>query len=299
MIRRGPDPAEPAQEFTDALTVGVPETIAPGVQRVLAPNPGVMTGPGTNTYVIGTRDVTVIDPGPDDPSHIAAILDAAGGAIARIICTHTHIDHWPATTALQQQTRCAVLGFASRDGLVVTDTLADGDVLATHDAPLRIVHTPGHASNHVCVLAEDIGMLFTGDHIMQGSTVVISPPDGDMTTYLASLAKVRALNGLQMVAPAHGHVLQDPHAVIDALVAHRLQREAIVASVLATYPDGATIDAMVSEVYGDVDPAIHPVARRSLWAHLRKLVDDGRGTTNDRDDIDAARWAPTATTDPS
>lgn len=294
----GSDPLDPTPSHADPLVVGVATRLAPGLQRVLAPNPGPMTGPGTNTYVLGTDDVTVIDPGPDDPAHVAAILEATAGRIDRIVCTHTHLDHWPAAEDLRRATGCAVLAVGSRDGLSVTDTLDDGDVVVTGEYRIEIIHTPGHASNHLCGFLPDTGMLFTGDHVMQGSTVVISPPDGDMSAYLRSLERVRNLEGLRTIAPAHGHLIHDPVAVIDALVAHRLQREAIVAAVLADHPDGATVDTMVPVVYADVDPMLYPLARRSLWAHLRKLADDARATSADRNDVDTAAWFPTDTTRP-
>ncbi|MBS1847060.1 MAG: MBL fold metallo-hydrolase [Actinobacteria bacterium] len=253
-----------------------------------------MTGPGTNTYLVGTGDVTVIDPGPDDPAHVAAIVAAGavgGGRITRIICTHTHVDHWPAAVAVAEATGAEVSAFGSRDGLEVTGTLSDGDVITTDEYELEILHTPGHASNHLCVLLRGEQMLFSGDHIMQGVTVVIAPPDGDMHAYLASLDRLGDLAPpLQRIAPAHGHVVEDPRAVIDAYVTHRLAREAIVAQSLEEAPQPVTVDDLVPAVYRDVDPVLYPVARLSLWAHLRKLADDGRAAADERDAIDTGRW---------
>ncbi|HET8931634.1 MAG TPA: MBL fold metallo-hydrolase [Acidimicrobiales bacterium] len=278
------------------LVVGEPARLSPLVQRVLAPNPSVMTGPGTNTYLIGSGDVTVIDPGPDDPTHVEAIIAAAtrsGGRITRIVCTHTHSDHWPGAVDLAQRTGAEILAFDSRDGLEVTGTLGDGDEIVTADYTLRPLHTPGHASNHLCVLLVDEDFLFTGDHIMQGVTVVIAPPDGDMSAYMASLARLSALDPpLARIAPAHGYVLEDPAAIIEAYIAHRTARETIVADALAEADGAVTVDDLVSVVYADVDPAIHPIARLSLWAHLRKLADDGRATVDERDAIDTGLWAP-------
>jgi glyoxylase-like metal-dependent hydrolase (beta-lactamase superfamily II) len=311
-------PTPPATEdaaapHDDELITGVPVQLSPLVRRVLAPNPGPMTGQGTNTYLIGTDDVTVVDPGPADPGHIEAILEAGSGRIRRIVCTHTHIDHWPAADEVARRTCAEVLAFTGRDGLSVTGTLADGDSVRTDEYELRALHTPGHASNHLCFLLVDEGLLFSGDHVMQGSTVVISPPDGDMSDYLTSLARLRSLEPpLCTIAPAHGHLLHDPAAVLDAYVAHRLGREAIVAEALAATTgrpvagdgdgdgdgegdgegDGVTVDELVPVVYADVHEALYPVARRSLWAHLRKLADDGRATVDDPDDIDTARWRP-------
>ena len=251
-----------------------------------------MTGPGTNTYLVGEADVTVIDPGPGDAAHVAAIIDAAGGHISRILCTHTHIDHWPAAVEIASHTGAEILAFGSRDGLEVTGTLGDGDIISTAEYRIQVIHTPGHASNHLCYLLCDEALLFSGDHIMQGSTVVISPPDGDMAAYLASLDLLQMLDPpLQAIAPAHGHLLRDPDAIIDGYRAHRLARERIVADALAASGEGgATVDGLVPVVYADVNEALHPVARRSLWAHLRKLVDDGQATVDHPNDIDAATW---------
>ncbi len=288
----GPSVVEADDPQGDApLVVGEPARISPRVRRILAPNPSVMTGPGTNTYLVGTDEVTVIDPGPDDPSHIEAILAAGDGRIARIICTHTHIDHWPATDALARETGCAVLAFGSRDGLEVTGTLADGDEIRADTSTLRVLHTPGHASNHLCVLLVEEGLLFSGDHIMDGTTVVIAPPDGDMGAYLDALRALAALDPpLRAIAPAHGHVIAEPASVIAAYIDHRLLREAIVADALAGLADGGTVDELVKIVYADVDESLYPVARLSLWAHLRKLAADGRATSDDPDDVSSGWW---------
>lgn len=297
MTTRPPSVDVVAATGHDPLLVGEPVRLSPLVRRILAPNPSVMTGPGTNTYLVGDAEVTVIDPGPDDPTHIEAIVAAGtggGGRITRIVCTHTHVDHWPGAVPLAAATGAEVLAFGSRDGLEVTGSLTDGDEIVTDAYTLRMLHTPGHAANHLCVLLPQERLLFTGDHIMQGVTVVIVPPDGDMGAYLASLGRLAALEpALARIAPAHGHVLDDPVAVIEAYVAHRLAREALVAATLADAEVPATVDDLVPEVYADVDAALFPIARLSLWAHLRKLVDDGLAQViGDRDAIDTARWAP-------
>lgn len=280
-------------EVPPPLVPGVASAVSPLVRRILAPNPGMMTGPGTNTYLVGVDEVAVIDPGPDDAGHIEAIIGCGGDRIRWILCTHTHPDHWPAAPALAARTGAEILAFADRDGLVCDRHLADGDTVDATEFRLRAVHTPGHASNHLCYLLEEERMLFTGDHIMEGSTVVISPPDGDMAAYLTSLAQVRALRPpLRTLAPAHGFLLTDPAAVIDGTVAHRLAREAKVAKALAAVDGPATVDELVPTVYEDVHPMLHPVARRSLWAHLRKLLDEGAARVDDRDDLDAGRWTP-------
>ena len=278
--------------FTDELITGRSIRVTPLVRRILAPNPSPMTGPGTNTYLVGDADVTVIDPGPDDAAHVAAILDAAGSHLTRILCTHTHIDHWPAAVEIAARTGAEILAFGSRDGLEVTRTLSDGAIVSTAEYRIQAVHTPGHASNHLCYLLCDEALLFSGDHIMQGSTVVISPPDGDMGAYLASLDLLQTLDPpLRTIAPAHGHLLHDPDAIIDGYRAHRFGREQIIADALdAVGEGGVTVDGLVPVVYADVHEALHPVARRSLWAHLRKLVDDGRATVDDPNDIDNAIW---------
>ncbi len=284
-------PTDVAESYPDDLTTGVPVRLSTSVLRILAPNPGMMTGPGTNTYLVGSDEVTVIDPGPADPGHIDAIIAAGAGRITRVLCTHTHIDHWPAAVDLAERLGCEVLAFDARDGLVPSAMLAHGDEIVARDHRLRAVHTPGHASNHLCYLLEADAMLFSGDHLMQGSTVVISPPDGDMAAYLASLDMLCELDPpLASIAPAHGHVLAHPAEVIAAVRAHRLDRERIIADALAAKGAETTVDELVPDVYADVHPALYPVARRSLWAHLRKLVADGRAGVDDPDDLDAGRW---------
>jgi len=272
------------------VVVGEPVGLSPLVRRLTCPNPGVMTGPGTNTYLIGTERVVVIDPGPNDAAHLEAIVAAAGDTIRWIVVTHTHPDHSPGAEPLRARLRpeVEVLGFAERDGFVPDAEIGDGHVIDGGDFSLRAVHTPGHAGNHLCYLLEDEGMLFSGDHIMNGSTVVIGPPDGDMAAYLRSLERVRGL-GAASIAPAHGKVVQDPIAKIDEYVQHRLAREEKVVKALAAAPAPATLDELVPVVYADVDEARFPIARRSLWAHLRKLVEDGRATSTDVND-EASSW---------
>jgi glyoxylase-like metal-dependent hydrolase (beta-lactamase superfamily II) len=272
-----------------------PETVAPGVVRVTAANPGMMTGPGTNTYLLGTEELAVVDPGPDDAAHLDAVAGAGGGRIRWIFVTHTHPDHAPGAAGLADRTGAERLGFASRDGFTADRTIADGFELRRPGLSLRAVHTPGHASNHLCYLADLAAerpgkgstMLFTGDHVMDGSTVVISPPDGDMTAYLASLALLSDLEpGIDVIAPGHGRLIEDPGAAVAAYIAHRQEREGRVAAVLAA-AGSATVDQLVPVVYQDVDEDRFPIARRSLWAHLRKLTDDGRVRSSDRESAEA------------
>jgi glyoxylase-like metal-dependent hydrolase (beta-lactamase superfamily II) len=274
-----------------SLTSGQLDEIAPGVRRLVARNPGFMTGPGTNTYLVGTQRLAVIDPGPHDSIHIERILEAAGGRVSAILATHTHPDHSPAVAALAQSTGAEILGRGApvhgrQDATFApTRALHDGDSVRVGDLALRAIHTPGHASNHLCYLLEGTGLMFSGDHIMQGSTVVIGPPDGNMQHYLQSLARLQR-EPITRIAPGHGVVIEDAQGEIARLIAHRLQREAKVAERLRR-AGRATLDVLVTSVYDDVDPRLHPVAKGSLLAHLLKLEADGRAA---RDDAADATW---------
>ncbi|MDB5808867.1 MAG: fold metallo-hydrolase [Betaproteobacteria bacterium] len=240
----------------------------------------MMTGPGTNAYIVGTSNLALIDPGPDIESHRDVILATVGDRLRWILCTHTHRDHSPGAKALKAATGAEVIGmpapqYENQDTDFAPDrVLKNGDVLDCGDFKLTAVHTPGHASNHLCYLMDREKMLFTGDHVMQGSTVVISPPDGDMVAYLKSLEALLALD-ISRIAPGHGHPIETPHAEAKRLIAHRLQREQKVVDAFAT-ANPATLDELVTIVYADVSPRLHPVARRSLHAHLLKLEHDGR-----------------------
>ena len=179
------------------------------MRRIVANNPGHMTGPGTNTYLVGIDEIVVIDPGPDDAGHLDAIAGCGGDRIRWIVCTHTHIDHFPGVAGLKQRTGAEVLAFDARDGLAIDRSLGDGDRIEATEFVLRAIHTPGHASNHLCFLLEQERMLFSGDHIMEGSTVVIRPPDGDMAAYLQQLERLKALRPrLKSIAPGHGHLIE-------------------------------------------------------------------------------------------
>jgi len=252
----------------------------------------MMTGPGTNTYLVGTAEITVVDPGPDDPTHLDALEELGAGRIRTIVVTHTHPDHAPGAAGLAARTGADVVGFSARDGFVPTRCAGEGSLVTGAGHTLRALHTPGHASNHLCWLLEEEGMVFSGDHVMEGSTVVIAPPDGDMATYLGSLRRLLAeVPPIASIAPGHGSLIGDPAAAVSAIIAHRLEREAVVAAALAA-SGGASVDELVPTVYADVAEDRHPVARRSLWAHLRKLGCDGLATSDDPDDIEA-RWEPT------
>lgn len=257
------------------LTVGAAVEIGPGVRRLLAPNPGPMTGPGTNTYLVGEEEIAVIDPGPRIQKHIAAIQEAAGDRIKWILVTHTHPDHSPAARDLAAATGALLLGRPAPAGKLQDQTfladrvLEDGDVLETEEFCLRAVRTPGHASNHVCYRHQGLGWLFTGDHIMSGSTVVIDPPDGDMKDYLDSLARLGELD-LSALAPGHGPLIDDPSGTVNWLINHRLKRESKVIDCLSKNPD-STVEQLTRCVYDEVAESLHRLAARSLTAHLLKL----------------------------
>ena len=268
------DPAVDGPPEPKPIVHGVASALSPLVRRIVANNPGRMTGPGTNTYLVGIDEVIVVGPGPDDDAHLDAILGCGGDRIRWIVCTHTHPDHHPLTAKLARATGAEVLAYDSRDGLVVDRELRDGDVIEATEFRLRAVHTPGHASNHLCFLLEQEATLFSGDHVMQGSTVVIAPPDGDMAAYFSSLERVRGVR-MRTMLPGHGDVIEDPTAAIDEYLVHRKAREAAVAAALES-AGSATVDQLVTAVYTDVPEDRHPIARWSVWAHLRKLADEGR-----------------------
>lgn len=270
------DDGEDAETPPEVLEPGVARALSPMVRRIIAPNPGVMTGPGTNTYLVGIDEVAVIDPGPDDADHLDAILGCGGDRIRWVVLTHHHADHAPGAKALCERTGAELLAFARRDGVRPDRLLADGDRIEATEFRLRAIHTPGHSSDHLCYLLEEERLLFTGDHVMEGSTVVIKPPDGDMGAYLASLGKIRSFR-LRAIAPGHGRIIDKPAEAIDWYVAHRLKREERVFEALSNART-ATVDQLVPVVYADVPDDRFPMARLSLHAHLLKLAADGRVT---------------------
>ena len=254
--------------------------LAPGVRRIVAPNPSMMTGPGTNTYLFGRNEIAVLDPGPDKPIHLANIRARAGARIRWILVTHTHPDHSPGAAPLAAVTGAELIGRAAADGDRQDTTfrpdreLQDGDTLETSEFVLEAVHTPGHASNHFCFRHRELDWLFTGDHVIDGSTVVINPPDGNMSHYLESLARLRALD-CERLAPGHGELIASPASAIDWIIEHRLQRESQVYAALRRSP-GLSSHELVPKVYAGVAEELYPLAERSLLAHLLKLADDGR-----------------------
>jgi len=272
-----------------------PVALLKNVQRLTAPNPGVMTGPGTNSYLVGdpSTGYIAIDPGPQDAAHLERLWRAAGGDIRIIVCTHSHPDHSPGAAPLQAmvaahgRARPPVLGLPSQptarahsqftpdralqnnELLTLTGQAPDGQITHT----MQVVHTPGHAANHVCLLLREDGLLFSGDHVLNGSTTVIDPPDGNMADYLDSLDRLDALcaeHNVDFILPAHGYVLGEARAAIARLRAHRLAREAKVLAALQALPGGSMED-WVRLAYDDVPERIWPVAQRSLLAHIERI----------------------------
>jgi glyoxylase-like metal-dependent hydrolase (beta-lactamase superfamily II) len=256
--------------------------LAPGVRRLVAPNPSMMTGPGTNTYLFGLEEVAVLDPGPVIDSHLQSIQEIADAPIRWVIVTHTHPDHSPAALELARLTGAELLGRPPPDGQHQDMTFApdrvleDGDRLSVDGADIEVIRTPGHASNHICLRHVELNWVFTGDHVIDGSTVVIDPPDGNMKHYLESLSKVKALRPAAL-APGHGELIRDPDRAIDWIIEHRLERETKVVAALRENP-GLTSMELVPQVYKDVDKKLYGWAERSLLAHLLKLKDDGAAT---------------------
>jgi recombination protein RecT len=284
-----------------------PVGLLKNVQRLTAPNPGFMTGPGTNSYLVGDPATghIAIDPGPDEPEHLERLWRAAGGDIRAIVCTHSHPDHAPGAARLQALCATAgrekppIIGLPSattaRENSRFTPDRAPADgerlVLQAPDGTthtLHVVYTPGHAANHLCLVLEEDGLLFSGDHILNGSTTVIDPPDGNMSAYIDSLDRLAQLcetQRIHFILPAHGYVLGDlpespdnptapaqggAQVAIAQLKAHRLAREAKVGQAMTTLPQG-TPDDWVKLAYRDVPERLWPVAKRSLLAHVERL----------------------------
>jgi len=251
--------------------------ISPLIRRITAGNGSVFTGPGTNTYLVGNEDVTVIDPGPAMEDHIDAIL-AASKNIKQIVVTHTHPDHSPGVRLMKEKLDIPAFGMLTKSSKNQDTTfnpsriLEDGEVFHEDEFSLEVVHTPGHASNHLCFILREEKFIFTGDHIMNGSTVVIGPPDGNMKQYIESLEKLKDYD-IEKIAPGHGEVLENPYQVADWIINHRLEREKKVFEALKDASKG-TPDSLVEKVYDDVDSSLFPIAKASLLAHLIKLEED-------------------------
>ena len=280
-----------------------PVFLLKNVMRLTAPNPGMMTGPGTNSYIIGTADTgyIVVDPGPNDAAHIQRLFDATQGDIRMIVCTHSHTDHSPGAKPLQELCKTAedsqslIYGLpsgehASSNSYFVPDktlqnkehlrlisrrleTDLEVDLEGKLATTIEVIFTPGHAENHVCLALLEDGLLLSGDHILNGSTTVINPPDGHMGDYLNSLDVLTAAcaeHQIQHILPAHGYVLDHAVKVIAHLKAHRLGREEKIAGVMQTHPEG-TLDDWVAKAYDDVSKQLWPVAKRSLLAHVEHI----------------------------
>ncbi|MDB5682382.1 MAG: beta-lactamase protein [Sphingomonas bacterium] len=262
---------------------GIVQSLHPLVRRLLAPNPSAFTFSGTQTYLVGRGEIAVIDPGPDLPEHIEAILSATDGErIVAIACTHTHRDHSPGSRPLKAATGAPIVGCAP---LALDDSgpradaafdrdyapdrvLADGDSIAGEGWTLQAVATPGHTSNHLCLALPEAGALFTGDHVMGWSTTVVSPPDGDMADYMASLNLLMGRDD-RIYYPAHGEPIERPQRLVRGLMGHRKQREGQILRLLG---DGAKpVPTMVLAMYGGIDPRLHGAAGRSVLAHLIDL----------------------------
>lgn len=253
------------------LLPGEPQELIPGVIRILAPNAGFFTGPGTNTYVAGRDAVLVIDPAVTDESHLAAIKGAiAGRPVAGVLATHHHIDHAPGAKVLAQDLDVPFLAHPAK--LEPDIALADEVAIEGLDSEAVALHTPGHASDHICIFFPETGLLFSGDHLMGGSTVVISPPDGDMAAYLESVTRLKDF-AIETILPGHGQPVYEPAALLEWYIAHRIEREEEVLSLLDQ--EGVSISKLVAEIYSDIPEAAHRVAAMSVWAHLIKLENDG------------------------
>jgi glyoxylase-like metal-dependent hydrolase (beta-lactamase superfamily II) len=268
------------------MTPEVPSALSPLIRRVVANNPSLMTGPGTNTYLVGIDEVAVIDPGPDVAKHVESIVGAAMRDRVRwVLLTHTHPDHWPAADRIRKRTGALVGAFgkfpkADEVKLDLDLELNDGDTIDGTEFRLEALHTPGHAPNHLCFFLDEERALFTGDHVLNGTTTVINPQrGGDMVEYLASLDRLRKIKRLAKILPGHGDVMEDPAAVLDEYVAHRKARERQIMRLLSKGP--TKINDVVATLYTDTPEGLLEMAGCQVHAHLLKLKAEGKvtGTT--------------------
>jgi glyoxylase-like metal-dependent hydrolase (beta-lactamase superfamily II) len=273
------------------VTYGTAIEVAPGVRRIVARNPGPLTFKGTNTYLVGHRDVAVIDPGPGDPAHLRAILAEVGrGRVTHILLTHTHRDHSAGIPALQRETgaktyahgspgerREAAAQHTEAKPFLQTNfepdvSLVDGQMMAGHDWALQAVHTPGHAPDHLCFELVGKGVLFSGDHVMGWNTTVIAPPEGRMSDYLSSLERLLAIQHVSYLS-GHGDTISEPHRLIRSYLLHRRMRESMVADAVK---DGLSrVEEITQRVYRGVNGAVFTAARMSVLAHLEHLMERG------------------------
>lgn len=305
----GPTPADPFDRRSDA-EAGAPGpvvTLEPGLRRVACPNPSPMTFTGTRTYIVGRGEVAVVDPGPEHPGHLETILSALepGERVSHIVLTHTHIDHSPGVPALKARTGAQTCAFGAHGagrsarmealaasgaqlgggeggdrGFVPDRTLADGERLEGAGWALTAIHTPGHISNHLAFAVEADGMspgaVLSGDHVMGWATSIVSPPDGDMAAYMASLRKLQG-RGDRVFHPGHGHPIEDPEAMLAHLIAHRESRvQQVIAALPSPGMPGKDALEMARGIYTDVDPALLGAAARNVFSVLIGLVEEGR-----------------------
>jgi glyoxylase-like metal-dependent hydrolase (beta-lactamase superfamily II) len=271
-----------------ALIPGKLFAVDDGIWRLLGLNPGLMTGPGTNSYLVGDTELAIVDPGPADARHadnVAAAAEQIGLPLSKVLVTHTHRDHSPGAQALAERFDLELIGPGVPDDGLQDEQwqphrlVAEDDRISIGNLSVRVIATPGHVGNHLCYLLEERRALFTGDHLIHGSTVVIAPPSGSMSAYIDSLYRLQH-EDIAYMLPGHGELIRDPQETIAQTIAHRLKREEKVADALATHP-GSSASELVKEVYTDVPAYLHTVATLSLEAHLIKLVEDGRAKVED------------------